>query len=88
MKRHEKALLVFAGVLLLGAWALCSDTAAPTGNYVEGEIPWEQLLWRLRQTIAPPFALVGLASAVGILFLRAVRWQRSPVLDQPRPSAE
>jgi hypothetical protein len=78
VNRHEKVLLILAAVLLLGAWVLCSDTTPPTGNYSEGEIPWEQLLWRLRQVIAPALALVGLASAVGVLFLRAIRWEKAP----------
>lgn len=85
MSRPEKALLAVAAVFLLFAWALCSDTAAPQGGWTEGEIPWPQLLWQFKQMIAPPLALVGLASAVGILFLRAAQWEAIP--DPPTQHA-
>jgi hypothetical protein len=75
MTRPEKALLALAAVLLLAALGLCSNTTAPQGSWTEGEIPWPQLLWQFKQMIAPPLALVGLASAVGILFLRAAQWR-------------
>ncbi|WP_349903589.1 hypothetical protein [Parafrigoribacterium humi] len=78
MNRYEKALLWIAAVLLLSAWALFSDVNQPQGGWVEGEIPWKVLFWQFRQLVAPPLALVGLASAVGILFLRAVRWEKAP----------
>jgi hypothetical protein len=78
MSRPEKALLALAAVLLLAAWGLCSNTVAPQGSWTEGEVPWPQLLWQFKQVIAPPFALVGLASAVGILFIRAVHWGKPP----------
>jgi len=74
VNRYEKILLALAVLPLLAAWALCSDTGTPQSSWVEGEVPWDVLLWQFKQVIAPPFALVGLASAVGILFLRAARW--------------
>jgi hypothetical protein len=74
MRRHETALVVLALVLLIGAWELASDATPPVFNSTAGEVPWGVLLWQFRQTLAPAFALVGLASAVGILFLRAARW--------------
>lgn len=88
VNRQERALLTVAAVLLLSAWALCSDTSQPQAGWSSGEVPWDYFLWEFRQVIAPPFALVGLASAVGILFLRAVRWQLRPVLADETATPE
>jgi hypothetical protein len=78
MKRHESILLIVTVVLLITAWELSSDPSQPVGNWNEGEIPWNYLLWQFRHTLAPTFALVGFASAVGILFLRAAQWRAIP----------
>lgn len=81
MRRHEAALLVLAIVLLVGAWELSSDFSQPGGSWSEGEIPWNVLLWQFRHALATPLSLVGLASAVSILFLRAARWGRIPAAE-------
>jgi hypothetical protein len=83
MRRHETGLLVLAVVLVICAWELSSDISQPEGNLTEGEFPWSALLWQFRHTLAPPLALVGLVSAVGVLFLRAARWGRAPASAAP-----
>jgi hypothetical protein len=78
MTRHEKVLLALAALLLLIAGGLCFNLSESQGSWSEGEVPWVLLLAQLRQILAPPFALVGLACAVGVLFLRAAWWTVPP----------
>ncbi|WP_349898935.1 hypothetical protein [Parafrigoribacterium soli] len=80
MTRHEKALLIVAAVLLLAAWVLCSDVNPPQTASTNGELPIDHVLWQFRQQMAPPLALVGLACCVSVLFMRAVRWQQTPMI--------
>lgn len=83
MRRRETTLVVFAVVVLIGAWELSSDTAAPSFSSTGAEIPWSVLLWQFRHALAPALAVVGLASAVGILFLRAVQWVPRTFAEPP-----
>ncbi|MEO7123119.1 MAG: hypothetical protein ABI400_08405 [Lacisediminihabitans sp.] len=79
MKRHEVVLVVFAIVLLIGARELSSDATPPVFSSTGGEFPWSTLLWQFRHALAAPLAVVGLATAVGVLFLRAALWRKIPV---------
>lgn len=88
LSRPEKTLLVLAAVLLLAAWGLCFDTTPPNSSWVGGEVPWPQLLWQFKQALTPPLALVGLASGIGVLFLRAVHWEKRPALSEPTTPVE
>jgi hypothetical protein len=93
MSRAERSLAWVAVLLLLAALAITvylanvqvTQQAFDLGNGV----PWSFVLIQSAQEFAPSFALVGLASAVGVLFLRAARWEKPPVLpgepNEPAP---
>jgi hypothetical protein len=83
--RAERALFVATGFLLVAVIALCWVTAnipqSYSGSGTDSGIPWPIVWAQITSTAASTFALVGLASAAGLLFLRAARWTGLPVDD-------
>jgi hypothetical protein len=88
MKRHEIVMLVFALALLVCAWELTSDPSPASGSWTEGQIPWSVVSWQFRHTLAPAFASAGLASVMGILFLRAAQWRKTSALQALQTTPE
>jgi len=91
MKGVERALIVTTAVLLGAAIVMCWNTSTTVQSFtdVEHATPWPLVLAQTMSWIADILALVGLASGVGLLFLRAARWPGKPAEDEeltPQPS--
>jgi hypothetical protein len=87
MRTSERVLLGLATGLLAVAVVLCGyQASAPQNfNFTENNIPTSVILAYLAGLLAAPFALVGLASAAGMLFLRAARWTWTAPEDFDEP---
>jgi type IV secretory pathway VirB2 component (pilin) len=85
MRIVDRVLVALTTLLLLVAVVLCwYPTTAPQSFSFEGNTPPLQfMLVQIAGSLAGPFALVGLASAAGLLFLRAARWTPEIVDDGP-----
>jgi hypothetical protein len=95
MRAAERVLVVATGILIVAVIVLCWGLATAlqvdnrTGNGFG--IPWPIIWAQIASTVASVFALVGLASAAGLLFLRAARWTSTPtddVTDDEKPTPE
>lgn len=86
MRTAERALLVRSGILLVAAIGLCWCNAASPYSYSRGNsadrVPWPVIWAQFASSAASAFALVGLATAADLLFLRAVRWTDRPADDK------
>ncbi|QNE45621.1 hypothetical protein F1C58_00895 [Glaciihabitans sp. INWT7] len=88
MRAAERVLIASVGILLVGAVALCWYNANSPQSFSNtgSEVPWPLVWAQIASSAASIFALVGLASAAGLLFLRAVRWAgASPGDEDPTP---
>ncbi|MET4702758.1 hypothetical protein [Frigoribacterium sp. UYMn621] len=88
MRAAERVLIASVGILLVGAMALSWYNANSPQRFsnTDSEVPWPLVWAQIASSAASIFALVGLASAAGILFLRAVRWTvGSPDEADPTP---
>ena len=93
MRAGERALVLATAILLAAVITLCWGSAAALqandGTGTGTGMPWPIIWAQIASTVASVFALVGLASAAGLLFLRAARWTSSPADDEeptPEPS--
>lgn len=91
MRVVDRVLIILTAVLLGGAFAICWMTSTPPQSFtVDGKTtPWPLVIAQTSSSIAGSLALVGLASGVGLLFLRAARWPGTPAEDEeltPQPS--
>jgi hypothetical protein len=83
-------LIVSFGVLLVAAVALAWYSTNSPQSYSSGsgtdEVPWPLIWAQVASSAASVIALVAVASAAGLLFLRAVRWTGAiPDEEEPRP---
>jgi hypothetical protein len=86
----ERVLVVSFVVLFVAAVALAWYSANSPSNYSSGtstdEVPWPIIWSQVASSAASVFALVAVASAAGLLFLRAVRWTGAlPDEEDPTP---
>ncbi|MCU1556762.1 MAG: hypothetical protein JWN09_757 [Microbacteriaceae bacterium] len=83
MNWAERVLAAITGLFLIIAIG-CSFAAGilpDSGFTVDGGgVPFAFLVTQFITTIAPHIALIGLAGAVGLLFLRALHWH--PLTEQ------
>ena len=84
MKGVERALIITTAVLLGAAIVMCWNTSTTVQSFteVDNATPWPLVLAQTMSWIADILALVGLSSAVGLLFLRAARWTGTSVQDE------
>ena len=84
MRVSDRALLITTALLLGAAVALCWYTSTTLESFpvTDNVPPWPVALAQTMSWIADILALVGLASAAGLLFLRAARWARTPAGDE------
>jgi hypothetical protein len=78
MNWAERVLAAIAGLFLIIAIGCSFAASIPpeSGLPVDGGgPPFAFLVTQFVSTIAPPIALIGLAGAVGLLFLRGLRWR-------------
>lgn len=67
--------LIAGGVGL--AWRAMMNQFSSNNNYNgEGEMPFEMVLQQLSWTFAAPMISTGFLVIVGLIFERAIRWQR------------
>lgn len=90
--KAERVLVIATGILLSAVVGFCWNAAHTPQSYdssgTELAIPWAIVWGQLAYTGAAVFAIVGLASAAGLLFLRAARWDaRSDVETEPTPES-
>jgi hypothetical protein len=94
MRAGERALVLATAILIAAVITLCWGSAAAlqandgtgTGTGTGTGLPWPIIWAQIASTVASVFALVGLASAAGLLFLRAARWTSTPADDEePTP---
>ena len=87
----DRVLIILTGLLLATVVAICWSTSTSLQRFTvtEGVTPWPLIIAQALSSMAGSFALAGLASAAGLLFLRAARWTGSPADDEevtPEPS--
>ena len=84
MRLVDRVLISLTAVLLGGAFAICWMTSTPPQSFtVDGvTTPWPLVIAQTSSSIAGSLALVGLASGVGLLFLRAARWTGTLAEDE------
>ncbi|MBG6108783.1 hypothetical protein [Frigoribacterium sp. CG_9.8] len=89
--RTSERVLGFATVILIATvivlcWGISSTQQSYDTSGSGAGMPWPIIWVRIGTSVAPIFALVGLASAAGLLFLRAVRWTDTPAeYEEPTP---
>ena len=91
MKGVERALIITTAVVLGTVVVMCWYTSTTVQSFTDvgNATPWPLVLAQTMSWIADILALVGLASGVGLLFLRAARWPGKPAEDEeltPQPS--
>ena len=91
MRVVDRVLIILTAVLLGAVVAICWMTSTPFQSFTVdgGTTPWPLVIAQTSSSIAGSLALVGLASGVGLLFLRAARWPGTPAEDEeltPPPS--
>lgn len=93
MRLSERVLGLVTVILIAAVIVLCWGISSTQQSYdTSGSgagMPWPIIWVRIATSVVPIFALVGLASAAGLLFLRAARWTEIPADDQepmPEPS--
>jgi hypothetical protein len=93
MRAAERVLVVATGILIVAVIVLCWGIATALqvdyGTGTGSGMPWPIIWVQIASSVAAVFALVGLASAAGLLFLRAARWTGAPAADEeptPEPS--
>jgi hypothetical protein len=95
MRTAERVLVSATAILIAAVIVLCWGSATALqvndGTGTGTGIPWPIVWAQIASTGASVFALVGLASAAGLLFLRAARWTSTPtddVTDDEEPKPE
>jgi hypothetical protein len=83
MRQAERVLAVATALLIAAVIVLCWAISDGPQSNTDSGIPWPIVWGRIAFEVASVFALVGLASAAGLLFLRAVRWTDPPTGDGP-----
>ncbi len=89
MRAAERVLIASVGILLVAAIALCwcNANSPQSFNNTDSAVPWPLIWAQVASSAASIFALVALASTVGLLFLRAARWTNA-ILDEECPTPE
>ena len=88
MRAAERVLVLATGILIVAVIVLCWGIATAlqvdygTGSGSGFGRPWPIIWVQIASTVAPVFALVGLASTAGLLFLRAARWTGTPAAEE------
>ena len=86
MRAAERVLIATTGILIVAAIVVCWGIAIDRQSYdrsgTDSGMPWPIIRVQIATTAASAFALVGLASAAGLLFLRADRWTDTPIGDE------